>query len=158
MQTTIKTITPKTFQNKPNGFSIVLVDGTEGNLAEKTSDKGLRAGDPVEATIQDYVSKAGKHSNLITLKLMQPGAAQTATVLPQTVNPPVNKPAPLSTYSVLPKSKEQVKIDAFFKATDKVTDLVLGGKMTWEKYQEGHQQLTTFLYGEIDKIFKSLEG
>jgi len=64
-ETTIKTLVGSEWQGKMK-YTVTLADGTVGYLQDK-SDEGLKEGDAVTATIEEYTSKAGKKSNLITL-------------------------------------------------------------------------------------------
>jgi len=143
MRTKIKTMEPKTYQGKPNGYKIVLENGTEGNLVEKDSDSGLRVGDTVEATVTDYVSKSkGTHSNLITLKLVsetQQKSVQTetkATSMPQS-NDMVKK----------------IKSEAAIRMMERAMDLFVKEDLDWDKMQERQEYVTRLVWGEIDEIY-----
>jgi hypothetical protein len=146
MRTKIKTMEPKTYQNKPNGFKIVLEDGTEGNLVEKDSDKGLRVGDTVEATITDYVSKSkGTHSNLITLKLISESVQNPVQTETKTT-PPVG----------IPQSNDMVKkikSEAAIRMMERAMDLFVKEDLDWDKMQERQEYVTRLVWGEIDEIY-----
>jgi hypothetical protein len=108
MKTKIKTIEAKFWQSKPNGFKVVLEDGTEGNLSEKDSDKDLKNGDEVEVTISDYISKTGKHSNLFAIK-------RSVSETPQKefkteTKSPIETVIPLSTRLERPNTKSFIEM------------------------------------------------
>lgn len=143
MRTKIKTMEAKTYQGKPNGYKIVLEDGTEGNLVEKDSDKGLRVGDTVEATVTDYVSKSkGTHSNLITLKLVS--ETQQKSVQTETKGTP------------MPQSNDMVKkikAEAAIRMMERAMDLFVKEDLDWDKMQERQEYVTRLVWGEIDEIY-----
>ncbi|MFA5715416.1 MAG: hypothetical protein WC998_06735 [Candidatus Paceibacterota bacterium] len=137
---------PKTYQNKPNGFKIVLEDGTEGNLVEKNSDKGLRVGDTVEATVTDYVSKSkGTHSNLITLKLVsetQQNPVQTET-----------KAAPAKVQGT-PTNLQALKAQSVVKAMEFMINTFIADKITWDQIQPKFKELSGYLIDGIEECNK----
>lgn len=143
---TIKSILDNTYQGKVTGHKVTLSDGVVGNLNDKDSTAGLNVGDTVEVEVEDYVSKKGNHSNLLTLTKVTPTVGQSPST------PPVNIPS-LQNAVVSPLSKEQAKVDASFKAMDKVIDLVLAGKVPFEQIQKNFKELCGYLYDEIESIF-----
>jgi hypothetical protein len=80
----ITALTPKTYQNKPSGFTVTFEDGRSGNMEEKQSDKGLRVGDEVVVTEIPYTSKAGKQSTLYGVRLNVRGTQLPQAAPPQT--------------------------------------------------------------------------
>jgi hypothetical protein len=142
MRTRIKTMEAKTFGGKPSGYKIILEDGTEGNLSEKDSDSGLRVGDTVEATVVDYVSKKGNHSNLITLKLVsetQQKSSETET-----------KAAPMPQSNDMVK---KIKAEAAIRMMERAMDLFVKEDLDWDKMQERQEYVTRLVWGEIDEIY-----
>ena len=149
MRTKIKTMEPKTYQGKPNGYKIVLEDGTEGNLVEKDSDKGLRVGDTVEATVTDYVSKSkGTHSNLITLKLIPNNVqnpVQTGT------NPP---PPPPPKVQVPTTALQTLKAQSVVKGMEFIISMFIADKITWDQIQPKFKELSGYLMDGIEECNK----
>lgn len=154
MITTITKMEAKTFGGKPSGFRITLADGTEGNLAEKESDNGLREGDPVDCTIKDYVSKAGNHSNLLTLKLIRNPQSGTGTGTGITASQ--STPPPRPTINVgTGKSINELKADACIKSVSCIIDMFIADKVDWAGFEEKQRYLSNLLCSEIDDIFAS---
>lgn len=152
MITTITKMEAKTFQGKPQGFKITLADGTEGNLAEKESDKGLREGDSVECTVKDYVSKAGNHSNLLTLKLIKNPTSQA----PQSSGVGASQSAPPQRPTInvgAGKSVNELKADACIKSASLMIDSFIADKVDWAGLEEKQRYLSNLLCSEIDDIF-----
>jgi hypothetical protein len=148
MRTRIKTIEPKTYQGKANGYKVALETGVEGNLAEKESDKGLRAGDEVEATIVDYVSAKGNHSNLITLKLIPNNVqnpVQTGT------NPP---PPPPPKVQVPTTALQTLKAQSVVKGMEFIISMFIADKITWDQIQPKFKELSGYLIDGIEECNK----
>jgi len=144
----------KTFGGKPSGYKVTLADGTEGNLAEKESDKGLREGDPVDCTVKDYVSKAGNHSNLLTLKLAKTPSNNT----PQSSGTGASPAAPPQRPAIhvgAGKSINELKADACIKSALYATDMFIADKVDWGGLEEKQRYLSNLLCSEIDDIFAS---
>ena len=155
MRTRIKTMEPKTYQGKPNGYKIVLEDNTEGNLVEKDSDKGLRVGDTVEATITDYVSKSkGTHSNLITLKLVS--ETQQKSVQAETkATPPKGAPIidiPSTKGMMRAKSIVEMKYESLGYTLKLIVKLVAVGKLELKEVKETFNDWTDMLSDSIDAL------
>jgi hypothetical protein len=146
---TITKLEGKTYQGKPSGFIVTLSDGTTGNLEEKQSDKGLRVGDPIVYTPIPYTSKAGKTSTLIGLRLVQGGAPAPQ---PSSGFAPTGQQKPFNPNPSAPVGnlKAQTRAKVPFTAMEKIIDLVIGGKLGWEKIRESHRELCTILYDEIE--------
>jgi hypothetical protein len=144
---TITKLEGKTYQGKPSGFVVTLSDGTTGNLEEKQSDKGLRIGDPVVFTPIPYISKAGKTSTLIGLRLVQGGAT-----IPTTSFAPTGQQKPFNPNPSAPVGnlKAQTRAKVPFTAIEKVVDLVIANKVTWQQIKESHLELCNILYDEIE--------
>jgi hypothetical protein len=146
---TITKLEGKTYQGKPSGFVVTLSDGTTGNLEEKQSDKGLRVGDPVAYTPIPYTSKAGKTSTLIGLRLVQGGQVGSQAGGQVSPNITVGKPQLLSAAPV-GNLKSQTRAKVPFTAMEKIIDLVIAGKITWQQIKESHLELCNILYDEIE--------
>lgn len=150
MITTITKMEAKTFQGKPQGFKITLSDGTEGNLAEKESDKGLREGDQVDCTVKDYVSRAGNHSNLLTLKLIRNPQPQSGTGTGASQSTPPQRP----TINVgTGKSINDLKTEACIKSASCMIDMFIADKVDWAGFEEKQRYLANLLCSEIDDLF-----
>ena len=78
------------YQGKTN-YTVTLSDGTVGYLQDKTSDAGLKEGDSVNATIENYTSKAGNQSKLVSLRR----ALGVQTPTPQSTTSPSNTQPPI---------------------------------------------------------------
>jgi hypothetical protein len=145
--TKIKSIVEKTFQGKVTGHTVVLDDGTTGNLADKKSDTGLVAGDEVVATVEDYVSKAGNHSNLITLN--RATAQQTnAPTAPQT-NAPTNVVINGAINSTL---VFQERCKGVIKSMELTIQAVLEDKLTFDKVKDQFKEVNTYVQDAINEI------
>jgi hypothetical protein len=145
--TKISAITEKTFQGKVTGYAITLDNGVVGNLSDKDSDKGLKAGDEVTAIIKDYISKAGKHSNLITLKKVTGDAPAPPT------QPPVPTPAPAKPQNAQISSPtvQAQKASATVKAMEFVVNCFIQDKISWDKIKDYHKEITIYLWDAIEE-------
>jgi hypothetical protein len=143
----ITSITEKTFQGKVTGHSIVLDDGTIGNLSDKESDTGLKAGDEVTAVVKDYVSKAGKHSNLITLKRAVFGAPVAP---PQGIPPLPPKP---QIHVGTGKSAEDWKVETSIRLWEKLMDGFYDEKLDDAKVLLKWNEWKKFFDADINDIF-----
>lgn len=63
-----------------------------------------------------------------------------------------------SNYVRQPRTKQDVRSDVPFRAMDKCVDMVIAGKVAWEKYKEYYKELCTYLYDEIDDCFAESGG
>ncbi len=61
-------------------------------------------------------------------------------------------------YKRQPRTKQDVRSDVPFRAMEKVVDLVIAGKIVWEKFRDYHKELCTYLYDEIDEAYRSGES
>ena len=146
MRTKIKTMEPKTYQGKPNGYKIVLEDNTEGNLVEKDSDSGLRVGDTVDATVTDYISKSkGTHSNLITLRLVS--ETQQKSVQTETKAPPAK-------VQVSTTALQTLKAQSVVKAMEFMINCFIADKITWDQIQPKFKELSGYLIDGIEECDK----
>ncbi len=145
---TITKLEPKTFGGKPNGFKVTLSTGVEGNLQEKESDKELKVGESVEATVQDYISKSkGTHSNLITLKRISQGGAAEQQLNNQ--NPfPLPDKTPLSV-----QDKIGYKVEAAIKSMDIIMQVFTAERIEWDVVKTKQRECVETLWSEIDEIF-----
>ena len=145
-ETTIKKLEEQTFQGKPNGFKVTLADNTEGYL-QKESDDGLREDLKVIAEVKDYTSKAGKHSNLITLRKPQYAShtAETASQAPPPQRPTINVGSG--------KSKEELKSEASIRITCELIKAFGEGKLESAQVSTHEQEFSRLLWSEIDEIF-----
>jgi hypothetical protein len=147
-QSKIKTITVKenTYQGKTSkSYTCVLEDGSTGYLDGKIAS-GFKEGDNVEYLLEVKKNKQGKDYNLLTL---------TKTQFQPAPQPPPEKlsapsPQPLKN----PDHILSLKFDAMLKATDKIVELVIAGKVGWKDFKEGHKELATYLYAEIDELYR----
>ena len=145
MRTRIKTMEAKTFGGKPSGYKIILEDGTEGNLSEKDSDSGLRVGDTVEATVVDYVSKKGNHSNLITLKLVSETQQKSVQTEPKAM------PAKVQ---VRTTALQTLKAQSVVKAMEFMINCFIADKITWDQIQPKFKELSGYLIDGIEECNK----
>ena len=114
-ETTIKTLVGSEWQGKMK-YTVTLADGTAGYLQDK-SDDGLKEGDAVTATIEEYTSKAGKKSNLITLirRTQDVGKQQSSASIPSA--------------TLTPTGMSGLKYDARLKCIQLAHDAFLAGKL-----------------------------
>jgi len=114
-ETTIKTLVGSEWQGKMK-YTVTLADGTVGYLQDK-SDDGLKEGDAVTATIEEYTSKAGKKSNLITLirRTQDVGKQQSSASIPSA--------------TLTPTGMSGLKYDARLKCIQLAHDAFLAGKL-----------------------------
>ena len=145
-ETTIKKLEEQTFQGKPNGFKVTLADNTEGYL-QKESDDGLREGDKVIAEVKDYTSKAGKHSNLITLRKPQYAShtAETASQAPPPQRPTINVGAG--------KSKQEMQAQASIDIACVLLKAFGEGKLESAQVYTSVAEFGRLLWSEIDEIY-----
>lgn len=136
---------PKTYQGKINGYKVELSDGVSGNLSEKDSDKGLKAGDEVTYTITDYVSKRGNHSNLLTIKKAIGG---TSTPPPSGSGVSLPNKTPLSV-----STKIDHKVEAAIKAMEFCMDTFAREKFEWDVVISKQKEVVSTLWSEIDAIY-----
>jgi hypothetical protein len=149
-QSKIKTITVKenTFNGKTSkSYTCVLEDGSTGYLDGKVAG-GFKEGDDVEYLLEVKQNKQGKDYNLLTLTKTQASAEQVKKALDSVPITP----------AYVPHAKFErmlsLKFEAMLKATDKVVDLVIAGKIGWKDFKEGHKELSTYLYAEIDELYR----
>lgn len=149
----ITRLEPKTYQNKITGYKVELSDGVSGNLAEKDSDKGLKAGDDVTYIIADYVSKQGNHSNLLTIKrAVGTTTPTTFTPTPSTTPPPSGVPLPTKT-PLSVNTKIDHKVQAAIKAMEFCMDTFTAEKIEWDAVLAKQKEVVATLWSEIDAIY-----
>jgi hypothetical protein len=144
MSTKVKSITPKTYEGKVTGYSIVLENGTEGYLDDKGSDKELKPGDDIEFILVVKQNKKGKDYNLLTLKKV----SQSATP-PSEPAKAVNKPSPgvVDVPEVV-----KLKTGASIKAMEFVVNAFIADKINYDKIKEYYTELKGYLFDSIDEI------
>jgi hypothetical protein len=141
--TKIKQILKKenTFNGKTSvSFTGVMDDGITGYIDSKLAPN-FKEGDEVDCKVEVHQNKQGKDYNILVLTKKQSA-------------PEAKKFPPLPTTAQMTDAGSlKLKEMAFFKAADKVTDLVMSGKVPWEKYQESHTELCNYFFGAIDGLF-----
>ena len=149
MSTKVKSITPKTYEGKVTGYSIVLENGTEGYLDDKGSDKELKVGESVDFTLVVKKNKKGNDYNLLTLKR----AGYT---------PPIITPSPANEVSrhlhedvVLLKADApeilKLKAGASIKALEFVVNAFIADRITYDKIKDYYTELKGYLFDSIDE-------
>ena len=150
----ITNLEQKTFQGKPSGFKVTLDDGTNGNLQEKESDKGLRVGDDVIVTLIPYTSKAGVTSNLLGLRLANT-AGTTVAHAPSAPAPQPQagavKPPNTSAVSAA-KSFTEMKFEGRIVCLKLAVECILQGKMERPEAKEAFAEWTSLLDTSIDEL------
>jgi hypothetical protein len=147
-QSKIKTITVKenTFNGKTSkSYTCVLEDGSTGYLDGKVAG-GFAEGEIVDYLLEVKQNKQGKDYNLLTLTKAQ--------FQPKHESPPEKSPTPPLPQVKNPDHILSLKFDAMLKSTDKVVELVIAGKIGWKDFKEGHKELSTYLYSEIDELYR----
>jgi len=145
--TTVKTITKKTFNGK-DSYTIELSDGKTGYLNEKGSSGGLKAGDPVEYTLEVKQNKQGKDYNLLSVNLAVGQSNAPAPSPPQ---------SPKIGTSVLPGSIAsgvivEYKVQASLRAMEFVINAYIADKLQWDQIKPNHKELTGYLTDAVDEI------
>jgi hypothetical protein len=151
----ITVLEQKTFEGKPSGFKVTLDDGTNGNLQEKESDKGLRVGDDVIVTLIPYTSKKGVTSNLLGLRL----ANTTGTTVAQRPTPtPTPQPQqgavkPPNTSAIsAAKSISEMKFEGRVVCMKLAVECLLQGKFEKAEAIEAFAEWVTVLDASIDEL------
>lgn len=140
----------KTFNNKHTGWKVSIDNGPLENMNEKESDKGLREGDEVTFTVEDYVAKStGRHSNLLTVKLASNTQATPSTQSAPT-QPNLQRPA---IHVGAGKSKEEVKAEASTRILLQVLDAVYNGRIDSAKVASELKEWDQLLWAEIDECY-----
>ena len=124
-ETTIKTLVGSEWQGKMK-YTVTLADGTVGYLQDK-SDDGLKEGDAVTATIEEYTSKAGKKSNLITLT--RRAATQDTPQQSKNVGEQLSEKFADPAYFKQPKSYDEMKCDLRVTILQSLGVIVAAGKI-----------------------------
>ena len=124
-ETTIKTLVGSEWQGKMK-YTVTLADGTVGYLQDK-SDEGLKEGDAVIATIEEYTSKAGKKSNLITLT--RGVATQGTPQPPKNIGELLSEKFTDPSYFKQPKSYDEMKCDLRVAIIQSLGVIVAAGKI-----------------------------
>ena len=148
-QTTIKTIVGNEYQGKTN-YTVTLADGTVGYL-QKESDTGLQNGDTVFAMVEDYTSKAGKQSKLITLKKLD--GTPTPAFTPQGGQTPTLQPQRPAIHVGAGKSKEELKAEATIRVAEVLVTAFGEGKLESAQVSINVKDYGHLLWTEIDEIF-----
>jgi hypothetical protein len=148
----ITALEPKTFQGKPNGFTVTFEDGRSGNLQEKESDKGLRVGDTVNVTEIPYTSKAGKQSTLYGVRLALAGTAQVLQS-PQPPSPSKSTLPESTRHGWLgTKSVTDMRFEARLDVIELITRLVLAGKIELKEVKEYYAEWVDMVDITIDEL------
>jgi hypothetical protein len=147
MSTKVKSITPKTYEGKVTGYSIILENGTEGYLDDKGSDKELKPGDNVEFILVVKQNKKGKDYNLLTLKRVSQSVTPTAS--PTTPAKEEKKTTPTTIDAVL-IFKERCENSR--RAMQIVGGFVTGDKINLDKVKETYKEVNILLQEAVDDI------
>ena len=140
--TTIKTITPKTYQGKVTGHSIELSDGVSGYLDDKGSDKDLKTGEGVFYSLAVKQNKQGKDYNLLTLKRAS-STSQPAQSPAPNIPKPINAPATGS----IPEFKAQASL----RAMEFVVNAYIADKIPWDQIKPNYLELRGYLWDGVDE-------
>jgi hypothetical protein len=151
MSTKVKSITPKTYEGKVTGHTIVLEDGTQGYLDDKGSAKELKVGEDVIYILVVKQNKQGKDYNLLTLKRTQSATSTPPAPAKEEKKDSIFKNA-FSASS--PQTKEGYKVQAAIEATRFVFDAFSAERIDGEQIKEFQRKAVTILWDEIDEIFK----
>ena len=136
MKTRIKEIIEKTYQGKVTGHAITLENGVTGYLADKTSDKELKANEEVDYTLEVKKNKQGKNYNLLTLKRV----SSDELVTEGRVEP---KPQPMFPIGINPALIFEMKVKMVIAAMQEVNKAFLADKITNTQIPE----LTATIFG-----------
>ena len=147
-QTTIKNIEGREYQGKMN-YTVTLADGTTGYL-QKESDTGLQNGDTVFAMVEDYTSKAGNKSKLITLKKLD-SAVATPTSTP-TPTPTGGQSSSL--YAAPVPGTKQMKFEGLMECIKLAHGAYTGGKLDDKAAQDHCRQWVVMSDALIDDLIR----
>ena len=138
----------KTYPGKDPSTTVTLDNGISGYL-QKDSDQGLKEGDDVIETVKPYTSKAGKTSNLVTLKR---GAG--ATNAPNAPNLPLSKPPePRSPLAGIPALEIfKAKAEANLRVMEVVLNAFFDGKIDNLKSVEKFNEWKIIMENTVDEI------
>jgi len=143
METKIKSIliNEKEFKGKKSkSYLVTIADGTTGYLDSKVGDD-FKEGDLVDCVIEGKTSAAGKAYNFFVLTKLK--SAQQPT-------PKKEK----DVYETKSRSQSDIRNEVPFRAMDRIIDLIIAGKVPWEKAKEYYKELCTYLYDEINECFR----
>jgi hypothetical protein len=149
MSTKVKSITPKTYEGKVTGYSIVLEDGVQGYLDDKGSDKDIKAGEDVIYILAVKKNKKGTDYNLLTLKRV----AQSFTPQPTPTPEPAKeekKPTSNTTIDAVLIFKERCENSR--RAMQIVGGFVTGDKVNLDKVKDTYKEVNLYLQEAIDDI------
>jgi len=149
----ITVLEQKTFEGKPSGFKVTLDNGTQGNLQEKESDKGLRVGDEVAVTLIPYTSKKGVTSNLLGLRLITGGQA-SGQASGQVGGQAAPAPQARQTTSLYTSNVTQMKFDARLKCMQIANDAYIAGKLTADEAKNHCREWVVLADALIDDLSK----
>ena len=141
-QTTIKNIEGREYQGKMN-YTVTLADGTTGYV-QKESDTGLQNGDTVFAMVEDYTSKAGNKSKLITLKKLD-SPVSTPTFAPTGGQTPSLTSAPTT-------GTLQMKFEGRMKCIELAHGAYLAGKLDSNEAQNHCREWVVMSDALIDDL------
>jgi hypothetical protein len=148
--TTIKKITSNTFNNKVS-YTVELSDGRTGYMSEKDSDKDLKDGEAVEATLEVKKNKKGQDYNLFTLKrassTSQP--AQSSDKFQQ--SPQKSNITPLNV-DALTIFKEKCANNR--KAMELIMQFVIADKTTFDQITDKFKIISNDLNDGVDDLCK----
>lgn len=143
--TTITSITPKTYDGKITGYSVVLSDGVNGYLDDKASDKDLKQGEQVTYTSANKTNKKGGTYILLSIRR----GSSVATPQPSSgMGLPVKTPLPV-------QSKVDHKIEAALRSMEycmKVYGEERQG-FDWDVVLSKQREIVQTLWSEIDEIY-----
>jgi hypothetical protein len=144
MSTKVKSITPKTYEGKVTGHTIVLEDGIQGYLDDKGSDKDIKVGEDVIYILVVKQNKQGKDYNLLTLKRTQ---SATSTPAPAKEE---KKPTTNITIDAVLVFKERCENSR--RAMQIVGGFVTGDKINLDKVKDTYKEVNILLQEAVDDI------
>lgn len=147
MVTKIRSVEKKTF-NEKDSYTVIFEDGEKGYLAEKESDKNLKAGEDVTYVKEVKKNRKGDNYCLFTVQ-RNAGSSQSS----QSSSAPVATTATAQSNSSLGQDIKAHKVNACTGAMHDAVGAFNSERIPWEKVTESQRELASQLCSEIDDIF-----
>lgn len=157
---TIKSITPRFYNNAPDGFEVVVTDGAReivGTISKKDtkSDKNLQAGDNVTVVEKPW-TKGTLTINFLTINRIPqntPISSPSTPPAPPEQKSPKSDPPVSSRLALVGNTLQGLKAEACMRAMEYVINAFSNERITWEQVGEKQKECAAILCSELDGIF-----
>ena len=139
----IKSITPRFYNNAPDGFEVVVTDGTReitGTISRKDtkSDKNLQAGEDV-IVVEKPWTKGNLTINFLTITRAQNASKSDPPVPPR--------------LALVGNTLQGLKAEACMRAMEYVIGAFRDERIPWEEVGKKQRECAAILCAELDGIF-----